>query len=277
MIIETKNSFSEKNLGFESESIIDVNNKKFNLDKLYPYNKIYNKQFLKIFINKINEGYKIFYDSNNNKNVTLDSKIYNNISSDSNNNKNVTPSLSIEEKLNALNNFTILTPLNSTYVGMLYLNKLVTKILELLFNNLEENKNFLNYSYPITIKQNDYQNNFYNGDLGLVEVSNNQMVANFKYEKSGIRKFPLNLLPRFEKAFAMTVHSSQGSEFNEVMLVLPNKNYPLLTLELLYTAITRARKKLIIISTTNTLTTTINTKTNRVSTISKFFENENEN
>lgn len=52
-------------------------------------------------------------------------------------------------------------------------------------------------------------------------------------------------LPTHETAFAMTVHKSQGSEFDEVLLLLPDHDSPVLTRELLYTAITRARRKVI--------------------------------
>ena len=53
-------------------------------------------------------------------------------------------------------------------------------------------------------------------------------------------------LPPVETAFAMTVHKSQGSEFDEVLLVLPPPGSPLLTRELLYTGITRARQRLVL-------------------------------
>ena len=50
------------------------------------------------------------------------------------------------------------------------------------------------------------------------------------------------MLPEHETVFAMTVHKSQGSEFESVLLILPDHDSPVLTRELLYTAITRARK-----------------------------------
>ena len=50
-------------------------------------------------------------------------------------------------------------------------------------------------------------------------------------------------LPRHQTAFAMTVHKSQGSEFSHVALVLPDGSSPLLSRELLYTAVTRARER----------------------------------
>ena len=50
------------------------------------------------------------------------------------------------------------------------------------------------------------------------------------------------MLPQHETVFAMTIHKSQGSEFDRVLMVLPNTDSPVLTRELLYTGITRARK-----------------------------------
>jgi exodeoxyribonuclease V alpha subunit len=63
----------------------------------------------------------------------------------------------------------------------------------------------------------------------------------------------------------MTVHKSQGSEFETVLLILPNRDYPVLTRELLYTGITRARKKISIWGTEGIIKTTLSRKVERTS------------
>ena len=59
-----------------------------------------------------------------------------------------------------------------------------------------------------------------------------------------LRKFAQTRLPAYETAFAMTVHKSQGSEFDKALLMLPDRHTPILTRELIYTGISRARERL---------------------------------
>jgi exodeoxyribonuclease V alpha subunit len=66
--------------------------------------------------------------------------------------------------------------------------------------------------------------------------------AFFAGPDNSLRQFLPIRLPQHETAYAMTVHKSQGSEFDRVLLVLPDRQSPVLTRELLYTGITRARK-----------------------------------
>ena len=67
-------------------------------------------------------------------------------------------------------------------------------------------------------------------------------MAFFLLADGTIRKYLPARLPRCETVFAMTIHKSQGSEFNEVLLLLPEVINPILTKELIYTGITRAKK-----------------------------------
>ena len=71
----------------------------------------------------------------------------------------------------------------------------------------------------------------------------------------------MDLLPPWEFAFSMTVHKSQGSEFENVLLVLPeDENHRLLTREILYTGITRAKKSVVIYGSEEALNTAIQRK-----------------
>jgi exodeoxyribonuclease V alpha subunit len=97
---------------------------------------------------------------------------------------------------------------------------------------------------PIMIVQNDYRLHLFNGDVGIVlkdTADKNKLKVLFRNEKQGFRKIAPERLPRHETVWAMTVHKSQGSEFNKVILILSDNDNPVLTRELLYTGITRAR------------------------------------
>jgi exodeoxyribonuclease V alpha subunit len=76
----------------------------------------------------------------------------------------------------------------------------------------------------------------------LILDENDQLWAFFRDEDNGLRKYLPARLPRHETVWAMTVHKSQGSEFERVFLVLSGCDIPLITRELIYTGITRARK-----------------------------------
>ncbi|MEO5753707.1 MAG: ATP-binding domain-containing protein, partial [Chthoniobacterales bacterium] len=80
-----------------------------------------------------------------------------------------------------------------------------------------------------------------------------------------LRRFLPSRLPRHETAFAMTVHKSQGSEFSEMLLLLPESDTPLLTRELLYTALTRARVQVEVWATEPVLRAAITRRVTRVS------------
>jgi exodeoxyribonuclease V alpha subunit len=72
-------------------------------------------------------------------------------------------------------------------------------------------------------------------------------------------------LPEHETAYAITIHKAQGSEFDHVLLLLPEEDSRVLTQELLYTGITRARSKLIFCASLERMTTTVQRKTQRFS------------
>ena len=95
---------------------------------------------------------------------------------------------------------------------------------------------------PIMVRQNDYALGLFNGDIGICLDSEYGLRVFFEGE-DGYRPFAPARLPSHDCAFAMTVHKSQGSEFSEVLLILPEQPSPLLTRSLFYTGITRAKHK----------------------------------
>ena len=97
---------------------------------------------------------------------------------------------------------------------------------------------------PIIITENNYQQNLFNGDVGIKDKEQ----AYFYISKDEIKAFPILTLPKHEMAFAITIHKAQGSEYECVAVVYPDKEKEdeettILTKELLYTAITRAKKE----------------------------------
>jgi exodeoxyribonuclease V alpha subunit len=118
---------------------------------------------------------------------------------------------------------------------------------------------------PIMITQNDYRQQLFNGDIGvMLRDEQGQLKACFYFGEE-LRWVGLNRLPAHETVFAMTVHKSQGSEFDVISILLPDEISPILNRELLYTAITRARKTLSILATEQVLRHTIQTRHQRES------------
>jgi exodeoxyribonuclease V alpha subunit len=147
-----------------------------------------------------------------------------------------------EERLALLGRFRILCAHRRGPWGAEALNRLVERQLAAA-GLLDADKPWYD-GRPLIITHNDYQLELYNGDLGVVtEDSDGAPRAWFASSKGGLRSLPPARLPAHETVFAMTVHKSQGSEFDAVALVLPDRTSPVLTRELVYTAITRARKR----------------------------------
>jgi exodeoxyribonuclease V alpha subunit len=96
---------------------------------------------------------------------------------------------------------------------------------------------------PVMITVNDYQQRLFNGDVGIImpDPEVKELRAFFRDAAGEVRKFLPLRLPAHETVYAMTVHKSQGSEFDRVLLVLPDMDVPLLTRELIYTGLTRAK------------------------------------
>jgi exodeoxyribonuclease V alpha subunit len=97
---------------------------------------------------------------------------------------------------------------------------------------------------PVMVTGNCYDLELFNGDIGLVRKdAHGQLRVWFETKSGELKHVSPAYLDGVDTAFAMTVHKSQGSEFDEVTVVLPpQEDLPILTRELLYTAITRAKK-----------------------------------
>jgi exodeoxyribonuclease V alpha subunit len=105
---------------------------------------------------------------------------------------------------------------------------------------------------PIIVTRNDYAHRLVNGDVGLVVARPERATVVFR-DGTGIRELPTSQLDEIETWWAMTIHKSQGSEFDRVVITLPPAPSPVLTRELLYTAVTRAREQVTIVASEDAL------------------------
>ncbi len=143
-----------------------------------------------------------------------------------------------EEALAELDRFRVLSPLRSGMYGVSSLNGLCEAALGL--KNREE-EHFYRHM-PVMVSGNNYELGLFNGDTGVVIENQGRPAVWFSDPESGLRHLSPLRLPAHETAFALTVHKSQGSEFDRLLLILPERISEALSRELLYTAVTRARQ-----------------------------------
>jgi exodeoxyribonuclease V alpha subunit len=101
---------------------------------------------------------------------------------------------------------------------------------------------------PVLVTRNDYQIGVLNGDVGVAVADAGGLAVVFP-KGEGVRRLAPTRLEHVETVHAMTIHKAQGSEFDGVVVVLPPPGSPILTRELLYTAVTRARRSLTVVGT----------------------------
>ena len=119
---------------------------------------------------------------------------------------------------------------------------------------------------PIMITQNNYHLGLFNGDIGLCLMDESgQLRVYFQMADASIADFQPSRLPNHETVFAMTVHKSQGSEFAHTVLALPENNIAVVTRELIYTAVTRAKNQLTLFADLSLMANATRHKTKRFS------------
>lgn len=119
---------------------------------------------------------------------------------------------------------------------------------------------------PVMVLRNDPVLRLFNGDTGItLPGSDGEPLVHFADASGGLRALPALRLPVHDTAFATTVHKAQGSEFDEVLVLLPAQRSRVLTRELLYTALTRARRQVLLAAEADVLVATVATRTRRQS------------
>ena len=119
---------------------------------------------------------------------------------------------------------------------------------------------------PIIISRNDHILRLYNGDVGILTAEGGRLRARFPNHDRELT--PLRL-PEHETVYATTVHKAQGSDYDHVVLVLPEADSAILTRELLYTAVTRARDRVTIIGDSEILREGIQRRVRRMSGLAR--------
>lgn len=173
----------------------------------------------------------------------------------------------VKELFNKFNMQANLCLTNNGVLGANNLNKEIERKIKLHFAISDEW-----YSgRPIMILQNDYALELFNGDIGICMIDDNQVRIIFENGK----QFIPEILPNFSVAYAITIHKSQGSEYQEVNVVIPDTNNldssALISRELLYTGVTRAKLSVKIFSTQETLFRAIDSRLKRTTGLLNMF------
>ncbi|MBK2026734.1 exodeoxyribonuclease V subunit alpha [Allofrancisella guangzhouensis] len=167
----------------------------------------------------------------------------------------------VKKSFEILKSFRILLANKSTHIGVDNLNKKIVNILG------KQDTDYYN-GKPIMVTENNYIFGVFNGDVGLVYDGE----VYFEVSNTEFKKINIFLLPKHETAYAMTVHKTQGSEFNEVMMVLPQKVNKIISNKLIYTGVTRAKSAVTIVSDKEIWEYAITNDSSRFSNISKLID-----
>lgn len=169
--------------------------------------------------------------------------------------------LAIDAVLSELTNFQLLCALREGPYGVGGLNKRIREGLQSRGLVPEEGNWYT--GRPVMISQNDAALNLFNGDIGITLPDESGRLKVWFQQNGELCSYLPSRLPEHETVYAMTIHKSQGSEFTQVVLLLPADDLPVLSRELLYTAITRARKSLEIYAPNQLIKLAIERKTER--------------
>lgn len=146
------------------------------------------------------------------------------------------------EAIRAFDGFRVLCALRKGPFGVAAINSYIEGILSK--NGLIKADSASYHGRPVMITENDYDLQLYNGDIGIVFVEpagEGTPRVYFPASDGSLRSFSTVRLPAHETVYCMTIHKSQGSEFERILILLPSTDTELLTRELIYTGITRAK------------------------------------
>ncbi len=176
-----------------------------------------------------------------------------------------------ETAVSFLDSFRILCAHNFGDTGTLQVNHVCEKILRSKGNFGIQKQPFRSV---VMVKANDYQKGLFNGDTGITTEQDNTHTVLFPTFDGKVKQFRYTDLPGHEMAFAITVHKSQGSEFGTVLLIIPEKISPVMTRQLLYTGVTRAKNKVVILGRMEVVKAAVGLNTKRNSGIEDHLKQE---
>ena len=188
---------------------------------------------------------------------------------------------SVERAYELFNKFRIVCVHRSGYYGAEMINSMLEKSLPQYVDiNSRGGRNKFYQGRPIIINENNYAMELFNGDTGIIwpdKNDNGELKAFFPStdagESGGFRSYNLNLLPAFSPAYAITVHKAQGSGFQQVLIITPSESSPLMTREMIYTAISRAEQRAVFWTDRKLLTQALQSVTRRHSNLSVVLRN----
>lgn len=171
----------------------------------------------------------------------------------------------IVDLLKLFDDFRVLCAVREGSYGVNALNQRLSLLLQ---KELAQNEDPLAVWYhgrPVMVTQNDYSLDVFNGDIGITLEEEDGFYVYFPARDTPTKRVSAARLAHSETALALTIHKSQGSEFKQVAVVLPKEESPILTRQLLYTGITRAKKQIQLWALKPILLKTIEQETKRAS------------
>lgn len=171
----------------------------------------------------------------------------------------------IVDLLKLFDDFRVLCAVREGSYGVNALNQRLSLLLQ---KELVQNEDPLAVWYhgrPVMVTQNDYSLDVFNGDIGITLEEEDGFYVYFPARDTPTKRVSAARLAHSETALALTIHKSQGSEFKQVAVVLPKEESPILTRQLLYTGITRAKKQIQLWALKPILLKTIEQETKRAS------------
>ncbi|NWK54578.1 exodeoxyribonuclease V subunit alpha [Verrucomicrobiaceae bacterium N1E253] len=179
-----------------------------------------------------------------------------------------------EEKLQAIDRFRILCPTHNGRYGIKAINTAVDHILSR--HGIDTSSTW----YPgrsVIVQTNDYALNIFNGDTGLVGQSDDSTYVSFPSNEEP-RNISPALLPEVHTAWALTIHRTQGSEYDHILLIIPPcSESPILSRELLYTGLSRAKQSATLWCTEQSFSDTVNSTVQRASGLPQMLRGKAQN
>jgi exodeoxyribonuclease V alpha subunit len=167
-----------------------------------------------------------------------------------------------DELLDALDSFRILAPEREGRLGVQGINDAVERWLARRGHPVHEP---WYHGRPVLVTANDYATGVFNGDLGVVWREAGTSLVHFRSGAGTTRSIAPVRLPSVQTAWAMTVHKAQGSEFQDVLVVVPEHESRVMSRELLYTAVTRAQRGVTVIGSLGAVKSAIGRSAGRTS------------
>lgn len=171
--------------------------------------------------------------------------------------------LSPEEKLRATDSFRILCPTHAGPYGLEAINAAVESILK--SEGIDTSDHWYD-GRSVIVQKNDNSMGIFNGDTGLTLRENDETIVFFN-SAEGVRSIVPALLPEVKTAWALTIHRTQGSEYNHILIILPpgSEQHQFTSRELLYTGLSRAKKSATIWTSKDTFQKAVNQQVSRAS------------